>query len=110
MGDLGVQFGVAVVDVLQELLLISLQLLLKLLEGGSTVAGPGLGHGPLLDVARQVEEVLLTRPERIIRQRVHPGERELLHVGLVVTPVGARPGVGVLESSFQPLLAVSGLK
>ena len=81
MGDLVVQLVVAVVDVLQQLLqvqnvknmnkqplwlevkylLVFFQLLLKLLEGWSTIARGGLGGRALLDVSAQVEEVLFAR-------------------------------------------------
>ena len=85
MGDLAVQLAVAVVDVLQQLLqvkneqttialwlevkylLVFLQLLFKLLEGWSTIAGGGLRGRALLDVSAQVEEVLLARLEAIVK-------------------------------------------
>ena len=87
MGDLAVQLAVAVVDVLEQLLqvhnvknmnkqpllwlevkylLVFLQLLLKFLEGWSTIAGGGFRGRALLDVSAQVEEVLLARLGAIV--------------------------------------------
>ena len=88
MGDLVVQLAVAVVDVLQQLLqvhnvknmnkqplwlevkylLVFFQLLLKLLEGWSTIARGGLGGRALLDVSAKVEEVLLARLRAIVKK------------------------------------------
>ena len=87
MGDLVVQLAVAVVDVLQQLLqvhnvktmnkqplwlevkylLVFFQLLLKLLEGWSTIAGGRLRGWALLDVSAKVQEVLLASLEAIVK-------------------------------------------
>ena len=58
------------------------QLLFKLLEGRTTVTGGRLAGWALLDVATEVKEVLLARPQGVIRQGVHPGQRELFQVRL----------------------------
>ena len=71
MGDLGVQLAVACVDVAHEVALVPLQLLLKLVEGRTAVAGIALPRRPLLDVAGQVQEVLLPGTERIIRYGIY---------------------------------------
>ena len=89
MRDLAVQLAVAVVDVLQQLLqvqtvktmnkqplwwlevkylLVLFQLLLKFLEGWSTIAGGGLRGWALLDVSAKVEEVLLARLGAIVKK------------------------------------------
>ena len=61
------------------------------MEGWSAVARVGPAGRALLDVAGQVKVVLLPGPQRGVRDRVDPGERELLRVRLVVAAVGA-PG------------------
>ena len=108
MRNLGVQFGVTGVNMFQQFLLVSLQFLLELLEGRGTVAGGGLADGTLLDVPGQVEEVLLSGPQRVVGHGVHAGQRELVQVGVVVAAVGAGPGLPLL--SILPLLAVPRLK
>ena len=61
---------------------------LYLADDGGAVARRALRDRPLLDVARQVEEVLLPLLERLLGQRRRVRIRELLRVGVVVAAVG----------------------
>ena len=61
---------------------------LYLADDGGAIARRALRDRPLLDVARQVEEVLLALLQRLLGQRRRVRIRELLRVGVVVAAVG----------------------
>ena len=58
---------------LEQLPLVALELLLKLLECGAAVAGVALTGRALLDVPGQVKEILFSGPEWVVRDTVNPG-------------------------------------
>ena len=94
------------VQVPRDLPLVFLHSLLESVDDRSAVTRVAVRDRPLLDVASQVEEVLLTLAERLLRQRGRVRVGELGRVRVVVAAVGGP--VGVLATRLQTLSPILG--
>ena len=82
------------VEFVEDFLLVLGQPALEPMEHRAAVAGLN-AHGAFLDVAGQVEVVLLPVSQRLIGQRVEFGMERFGQLGIGVTAVGRRDNLAV---------------
>lgn len=88
IGHLQVQPFVGLIYVRLQLRLVPLQLRLHVPEEGGAVARVPHPHGPLSDISRQVQVILLPPAQRVRRQRVQTRLGKRFRIGIVMAPVG----------------------